>query len=438
VDEEVRSLSHALAGDPNDERAGSALARLLARREEKAPGGIEAVPLPAELVPGAVALVVRAARPRALFAWPAELDRAIGKTGRVLSVATDRLSCEVSIAGVGRFHAGAASLFAIPREGGAPPADESAPLASAELGALGWDGLTEAQRALLAAIPGDEPVALEGVVRQAGFVAENNRDVETAASVLDTLGKGRDEPLVEVFIPNLLGGQGTGAPTPWSRGELWAIKHRRADAIVAGLPWAVIAGVRTGDVVTPPHNARELGGALILLLKDPQADLDRVLRWFPGPDFGGGERGGSRSEIRGLYETGEGVLRVRPRFETRLPSTVIVTLPGPKEVRESFKDAIYAAFVASRLEGLGSTTAIDLTPEFLVNATRGYDVVALRRGLEALATEHELRYRLPLPLVPWLRAFLDEKRRQGANDDQVRAAIHAARPPAGSRSRLRP
>ncbi len=119
MDAELRALVHWLAADPRDRQTGTTLARALAR-SEALPADVEAIPLPPALVPGTLVLVVRAARPRRLFAWPEGADAAIGLTGRVRGIAADRLSCELEVPGAGRFHAGAASLYAIPDARGEP------------------------------------------------------------------------------------------------------------------------------------------------------------------------------------------------------------------------------------------------------------------------------------------------------------------------------
>src|SRR5262249_7198646 len=152
------------------------------------------------------------------------------------------------------------------------------------------------------------------------------------------------------------------------------------------------------------------------LLENPSASLDDVLRLVPGPDFGTLSRGDSAA-IRELYETGRATLRLRTVFELKLPSTVIVTVPDPDAAPgiESFFELVADAVKASRLEGLERARFRGPTLEF--DVTRGMELPTFRQKLEELVPrEREVRYRLPMPLVPWLRSFLDERRKQGASD----------------------
>ena len=64
----------------------------------------------------------------------------------------------------------------------------------------------------------------------------------------------------------------------------------------------------------PSHNLREVASATLMLLRDPKANVDDVLRAMPGPDFpGGGQIISSAQEIRDIYASGRGSLKVRAR-----------------------------------------------------------------------------------------------------------------------------
>jgi topoisomerase IV subunit A len=78
----------------------------------------------------------------------------------------------------------------------------------------------------------------------------------------------------------------------------------------------------------PPHNLREIGGACIHLLNNPNAELDDLLNFVQGPDFPtGGEIITPRSDIVRLYETGKGQIKARARFTVEEGEIVVNELP---------------------------------------------------------------------------------------------------------------
>ncbi len=64
----------------------------------------------------------------------------------------------------------------------------------------------------------------------------------------------------------------------------------------------------------PPHNLRELAAATVALIKNPQASLVDIMQILPGPDFpGGGQIISSADELREIYASGRGSIKVRAR-----------------------------------------------------------------------------------------------------------------------------
>lgn len=87
----------------------------------------------------------------------------------------------------------------------------------------------------------------------------------------------------------------------------------------AQLPFVLLngsSGIAVGMATEiPSHNLTEVAAACTLLLEKPEATLDEVLALMPGPDFPcGGQIISSRDEIRQVYRTGRGRLRVRARY----------------------------------------------------------------------------------------------------------------------------
>mgnify|MGYP000096208336 FL=1 len=87
----------------------------------------------------------------------------------------------------------------------------------------------------------------------------------------------------------------------------------------AKLPFVLLngsSGIAVGMATEiPSHNLREVAAAAVLLLEKPEATLDEVMSVLPAPDFPcGAQIISSKAEIRDIYATGRGKLRVRARF----------------------------------------------------------------------------------------------------------------------------
>ena len=67
---------------------------------------------------------------------------------------------------------------------------------------------------------------------------------------------------------------------------------------------------------TPTHNAAEVIDAEIALLEDPEASVRDLMRYVKGPDFPTGGIVINKEELRAIYETGQGKIRLRGRVET--------------------------------------------------------------------------------------------------------------------------
>lgn len=67
---------------------------------------------------------------------------------------------------------------------------------------------------------------------------------------------------------------------------------------------------------TPTHNAAEVIDAEIALLEDPEASVRDLMRYVKGPDFPTGGIVINKEDLRAIYETGQGKIRLRGRVET--------------------------------------------------------------------------------------------------------------------------
>ncbi len=119
----------------------------------------------------------------------------------------------------------------------------------------------------------------------------------------------------------------------------------------ARLPNILINGT-TGIAVgmatdIPPHNLRELAAACQHLLKHPKATVAELMEHLPGPDYPTGcEIISDVSELRKIYETGNGQVRARSRWEREDDGNIVIThLPhqvSPAKVQEQIAEQMRA------------------------------------------------------------------------------------------------
>ena len=65
----------------------------------------------------------------------------------------------------------------------------------------------------------------------------------------------------------------------------------------------------------PPHNLGEVIDATIALLDNPQATVDELMQYLPGPDFPTGAVIRGRATLRQFYQTGHGSVRIRAKAD---------------------------------------------------------------------------------------------------------------------------
>ena len=122
-------------------------------------------------------------------------------------------------------------------------------------------------------------------------------------------------------------GQGTVDWTPNFDGTL-----KEPVVLPARLPNLLLNGT-TGIAVgmstdVPPHNLNEVTSALIHLLDNPKATIAHLMKHIKGPDFPtGGELVSSQDDIREIYTTGGGTLRLRAAYKMEGTDIVITSLP---------------------------------------------------------------------------------------------------------------
>ena len=78
----------------------------------------------------------------------------------------------------------------------------------------------------------------------------------------------------------------------------------------------------------PPHNLREVAAACVRLLEYPNTRVDELCELVLGPDYpSGGELISAAAEIRQIYETGMGSVRLRACYEIEQGNIVVTALP---------------------------------------------------------------------------------------------------------------
>ncbi|WP_111642432.1 DNA topoisomerase IV subunit A [Marinimicrobium alkaliphilum] len=83
----------------------------------------------------------------------------------------------------------------------------------------------------------------------------------------------------------------------------------------------------------PPHNLREVVGACVHLLDNPKASLDELLEYVQGPDMPTeAEIISAREDIRRIYQTGKGSLRMRAVWQKEADTGDLVVTALPHQV----------------------------------------------------------------------------------------------------------
>jgi DNA gyrase subunit A len=187
---------------------------------------------------------------------------------------------------------------------------------------------------------------------------------------------GLDEETVD-FVPNYDGSE------------------TQPDVLPAGIPNLLVngtAGIAVGMATNmAPHNLTEVVTAARHLLRHPDATLDQLMRFVPGPDLPTGGQIVGLDGIREAYETGRGIFRTRAttrveQLSPRKTGIVVTELPygvGPEKVITRIKDLVQARKIT------GISDLKDLT-----DRNRGLQlVIEVRSGFNPEAVLNEL-YRL--------------------------------------------
>ena len=190
-----------------------------------------------------------------------------------------------------------------------------------------------------------------------------------------------------------------------------------------------IAVGMTTDI--PPHNLKEVISACVHLLDNPKATVRELCKYIPGPDYPtDAEIITPRADLLKIYETGNGGVRMRARYEQESGDIIITALPhqtSPAKVLEQ---------IASQMNSKKLPMVVDLRDEsdhenptrlVIVPRSNRIDVEGLMAHLFA-TTDLERTYRVNMNviglngrpavhnlremLVEWLKFRLETVRRR--------------------------
>ncbi|NQX33848.1 DNA topoisomerase (ATP-hydrolyzing) subunit A [Herbiconiux sp. VKM Ac-2851] len=170
------------------------------------------------------------------------------------------------------------------------------------------------------------------------------------------------------------------------------------DVLPAAIPNLLVNGT-TGIAVgmatnMAPHNLIEVVAGARYLLEHPDASLDELMSFIPGPDLPGGGTIVGLAGVRDAYETGRGAFKTRAKVSVenltaRKVGLVVTELPylvGPEKVIAKIKDGV----TSKKLQGISDVT--DLT-----DRTHGLRlVIGIKTGFNPDAVLEQLYKLTPL------------------------------------------
>ncbi len=169
-------------------------------------------------------------------------------------------------------------------------------------------------------------------------------------------------------------------------------KETQPSVLPAAFPNLLVngaSGIAVGMATNcPPHNLVEVVQALRHLLKHPDADLDQLMRFVPGPDLPTGGKIIGLEGIRDAYAGGKGSFKIRAtarieQVSPRRKGIVVTELPygiGPEKVIEQIKVGVGA----KKLQGIADLK--DLTDlnhglRLVIEVKNGFNPDALLEDL---------------------------------------------------------
>ena len=190
-----------------------------------------------------------------------------------------------------------------------------------------------------------------------------------------------------------------------------------------------IAVGMTTDI--PPHNLKEVLGACIHLLDNPKATVRELCKYIPGPDYPtDAEIITPRADLKKIYETGNGGVRMRARYEREDGDIIITALPhqaSPAKILEQIATQMNAKKLPMVVDLRDESDHENPTRLVIVPRSNRIDMEGLMAHLFA-TTDLERTYRVNMNviglngrpsvhnlremLVDWLKFRLETVRRR--------------------------
>jgi DNA gyrase subunit A len=174
--------------------------------------------------------------------------------------------------------------------------------------------------------------------------------------------------------------------------------HMQPEVLPSAFPNLLVngaSGIAVGMATNMvPHNLIEVIAGAQHLIAHPQATLDEIMEFIPGPDLPSGGTIMGLAGVRDAYATGRGAFKTRARVSienitARKTGIVVTELPylvGPERVIEKIKDGV----TAKKLSGIADVT--DLT-----DRAKGLRlVIGIKTGFSAEAVLEQLYRYTPL------------------------------------------
>ncbi|MDH5180087.1 MAG: DNA topoisomerase IV subunit A [Gammaproteobacteria bacterium] len=152
----------------------------------------------------------------------------------------------------------------------------------------------------------------------------------------------------------------------------------------------------------PPHNLKEVCEAAIHLLDNPKANSKELSKFVKGPDYPtDAEIITPKADIKKMYDTGHGSIRMRARYETESGDIIITALPhqtSPARILEQIANQMNAKKLPMVVDLRDESDHENPTRLVIVPRSNRIDVEELMHHLFA-TTDLERTYRVNMNVI---------------------------------------